>query len=129
MNQVVKWARGQIVVRQATVGDEIASGAIRRNLTDYVREVVAKSDPAATWGQWEPFANFCAQTESSTGLGFQAEIVRGLTGEALYAAYQKYLCIPIALRDKWAKACEAANMVTDIELGPLPLGEQASPEA
>lgn len=137
MQQVVKWAQGvngnqvhgKIVVRESTVGDEIASGSIRRNLTDYVRTVIVPNNPDATYGQWEVFANICAQTVSSAGLAFQPETVRGLRDEALYNAYVQYTKIPTALRDKWVKACENANVVLDIELGPEPLPEGASPQA
>lgn len=128
MQQVVKWAQGKIIVRQQTVGDEIAAGAIRRNLTDYVTAVVVKADPGASWGQWEPFALYCSQTVKSEGLDFPPELVRGMTGEALYSAYCGYLNLPTVIRNKWAQACEAANAVMDIELAPTP-PENASPEA
>lgn len=129
MQQTVKWAQGQINVRESTVGDEIASGNIRRNLTAYVRDVVIATNPDANYGQWEVFANLCAQTVSSAGLSFQPETVRGLRDEALYNAYVQYTRMPVAIRDKWVKACESANVVYDIELGPEPLPASASPQA
>lgn len=125
MQQIVKWAQGKIVVRESTVADEIASGSIRRNLTTYVRDVVMPDDPDANYGQWETFAVICAQTVSSVGLSFHPETVRGLRDSALYTAYLKYTETPVALRDKWFKACENANVVYDIELGPDPLPETA----
>lgn len=129
MQQTVKWAQGQIKVRETTVADEIASGAIRRNLVKYVSDVIVKDDADATWGQWETFATLCAQTVSSSGLPFHPETVRGLKDAALYDAYLKYTETPTALRNKWVKACEDANVVYDIELGPEPLPASASPQA
>lgn len=130
MQQIVKWAQGKIelIVSEATVADEIAAGAIRRNLTDYVVKVIGKDNPDATWGQWEQFATYCVQTRRSMGLSFQPELARGLRGEALYAAYCGYLEMARTLRNKWAKACEDADAVGDVELAPTP-PEDASPEA
>jgi hypothetical protein len=129
MQQFVKWAQGQIVVRESTVADEIASGSIRRNLTAYVRDVVIPDNPDANYGQWEIFATICAQTVWSTGLTFRPETVKGLRDSALYEAYLKYTELPVALRDKWLKACENANVAYDIELGPEPLPETAEKKA
>ena len=130
MNQSVKWAQNKIItVREATVGDEIAQMSIRRNLTTYVTEKIVPEDPEANYGQWPTFALLCSQTVSSTGLAFQPEIVRGLTGEALYRAYLKFLETPVTIRDKWGKACEAANVIYDIELGPDPLPDGAEKKA
>lgn len=125
MQQIVKWAQGKIVVHESTVADEIAASNIRRNLTSYVADVVVPDNPDSNYGQWPDFAKLCAQTVSSSGLGFHPETVRGLRDAALYEAYVKYTETPVALRDKWLKACENANVVYDIELGPEPLPETA----
>lgn len=129
MQQIVKWAQGKIVVRESTVADEIAQMNIRRSLTNYVTEKLIPTDPEANYGQWPTFAILCAQTVSSVGLPFQPETARGLRDAALYEAYLKYTEVSAALRDKWLKACENANVVLDIELGPEPLPNSASPEA
>lgn len=123
MKQQVKWGRGnEIVVHETTVADDLAARQIARDL------MALDTDPEAI-GYWLQFAQLCCQTESSKGLAFKPELIRGLDLDGKSAGYKMYLELPLSIQKRWVAAADATNVIEDMELGPLPLPEGADPKA
>lgn len=121
MNQKVSWDGGYLIVRPATVKDELAAEIISIQLR--------QGYPDGAYGYWDTFAELCSQTVESQGLPFQPEHVRNMDIAQQRQAYDQFMEQPKALRKKWKQALAAADEVLDYDLGPVPLGENANPKA
>lgn len=123
MKQVVRWSngtsKGRIVVHPALVEDDITAQRIER--------VIKASRAEEKEGFWTLFGRLCSQTESSEGLTWQPEQVRGLDEPGMVAAYDAFLKLPRPIWDRWVDALSAVEDIKDVTLGPAPLGEGADP--
>jgi hypothetical protein len=108
-------------VRPGTVEDELTVGIIIDRVTS--------AYPADKVGLWLTFAELCSQTEASSGLPFQPERVRDMDAAAQKEAYEAFLKIPKAIKNRWLEALRAADAVVDVVVGPEPLPANADPKA
>lgn len=121
MKQVVRWSNGSILMREGLVEDEIAAQRIER----VVRE--ARADEKE--GFWALYGRLCSQTESSTGLNWKPELVRGMSEGDIRAGYELFLKTPRTIWERWVEALTAVEDIKDIVIGPAPLPENADPKA
>ena len=119
--QTVRWSAGYIKVRPGTVQDELTSDRILTSVT--------AAYPSDALGLWRTFADLCAQTVTSDGLGFKPENVVALAPVQQKEAYEAFLKLPKALKRRWLEALAAADGVQDIAVGPEPLAADADPNS
>jgi hypothetical protein len=121
MKQVVRWSSGSIVVREGLVEDEIVAQKIER--------VVKESRAEEKEGFWALFGRLCSQCESSEGLTWKPEQVRGMKEADIRMAYDAFLTMPRPIWEKWTESLSVVEEIKDIVLGPVPLPGDADPNA
>lgn len=114
-----KYGKAEVVVRRATVRDDLHAQIIEARL----KERVAVGE----WGHWTIFAQLCSQTVKAKGLPFDPTTLLESENGALDAAYQAFLDSDKALKDLWQQSCNQANAPADEILGPIPLADNADP--
>lgn len=123
MQQIVKWRGGQIVVRPGTVADDIMA----RTIAERVLSTFRSDD--TTQVRVIQFGQLCSQTESSEGLTWEPAQVRNLDAAATRAAYDAFTGLPKTIYNKWFEAYALVDAEMDVELGPLPLSDNAEKKA
>jgi hypothetical protein len=114
-----KYGKSEVMVRRATVRDDLHAQIIEGRLKERVA--------LGVWGHWSLFAELCSQTVSAKGLPFDPTTLLEAENGALDAAYNQFLDLDKALKELWQKACNQANAPTEEVLGPIPLPENADP--
>jgi hypothetical protein len=114
-----KYGKAEIVVRRATVRDDLHAQIIEARLKEHVA--------VGEWGHWTLFAELVSQTVSAKGLPFDPTTLLETENGALDAAYNAFLDSDKALKDLWQKTCNQANKTADEVLGPTPLADNADP--
>lgn len=111
----------EIVVRRATVRSDLNRQFIARKLLD--------NTPDDARGMWTLFAELCSVTHRSKGLPFDPTAMVNADTGTLDAAYNSFLDIDVALRDRWYDAMQEVNKPIDDVTGPEPLPDDADPNS
>ncbi len=111
----------EIVVRRATVRSDLNRQRIVRRLLEGV--------PDNEHGEWALFAGLCSATQRSKGLSFDPVALVNADKDTLDAAYNCFMDMDKALKDRWFEAMQQADAPIDDVIGPEPLPENADPNA
>lgn len=94
--QKIKYGAVELVVRRATVRDDLNRQVMKAALEDGIAD--------GTFGFWRIFAELCSQTVQATGLPFDPTTLIHADKAALDAAYEQFLDLDKALKDRWTDA-------------------------
>lgn len=86
----------QVVLRRPLVRDDLSAQVMRRRLED--------SYPDEAQGFWSQFTQICSQAVSFKGLPFDPTAMAGTNGNTIQTAYEQFLDLPKAFKDKAVKA-------------------------
>lgn len=111
----VTYGKGvELVVKRATVGDDLHAQIIREQLTANTNE---------DRGYWATFPRLCSQTVKARGLPFNPVGLHTATVDIILNAYRAYLELDREIARRWLAGVEKADEAVDPDLGPEPLPE------
>jgi hypothetical protein len=102
----------EVVLRKPTVRDDLNAQIMRRRLEE--------AAPDGAQGYWALFAQICSQAAHFKGLPFDPASLAGTNGNTLETAYEQFLDLPKAFKDK------AVRALNDLE---RPIDEALSKDA
>ncbi len=115
--QTITYGKVELTVRRATVRDDLNRLLMSRTLEDGIAD--------GTFGFWRLFAELCSQTVQAKGLSFDPAVLAQADKPTLDAAYEQFLDLDKALKDRWSDAVEQVNKPVD-EVG-ITAGGDADP--
>ncbi len=113
----IKYGDIEIVLRRATVRDDLNAQNIQRKLLEDV--------PIGERGFWQILAEMSAQAVSYKGLPFDPSALISADREPLKSAYECFLDLDKAFKDKVVEALSTLEQPIDRALGTL--GKDADP--
>ena len=116
----LKYGAVQIVVGRGTVRDDLHAQVIRAKL-------IEAQDNSEEYTLYKPFSDLCAHCRKAVGLPFDPLGLHSRPKEEVWTAYQKWLDLDNAFKDKWIAAMVEADRPADEVIGPEPLAEGADP--
>ena len=108
----VKYEQIEVVLRRATVRDDLNAQNIERKLVEDV--------PEGTRGYWRILAELASQAVTVKGLPFDPATLLSADKETLKSAYECFLDLDKGFKDKVVNALNTLERPIDPALGTLP---------
>lgn len=112
--QKITYEKVELTVRRATVRDDLNRQVMKAKLEEGV--------PDGTFGFWGQFAELVSQTVKAKGLPFDPTALAQAAKSTLDTAYDQFLDLDKALKDRWLDAVQQANQPVD-EVGVTAVGD------